>query len=85
MSIPAIDPKSLSIDERLNLIDALWRSIEDAVAHGDVAARQAVEQWSDADPELLATLAREADEAEDDPSTTISWDVLLAELRQKRG
>jgi hypothetical protein len=83
MRIPAIDPKSLSIGERLDLIDALWRSIEDAVARGDVEAIQAVEQWSDADPELLATLEREADEADNDPSTTISWETLLAELRQK--
>jgi putative addiction module component (TIGR02574 family) len=85
MSTPAIDPRSLSIDERLNLIDALWRSIEDAVARGDIEAIQAMEQWSDADPELLATLEREADEADNDPSSTISWDALLAELRQRRG
>lgn len=85
MSTPAIDLQSLSIDERLDLIDALWRSIEDAVMRGDVQAKRAVEQWSDADPDLLATLEREADEADNDPSTTISWEALLAELRQKRG
>ncbi len=85
MNTPAIDPMSLSIDERLDLIDALWRSIEDAVARGDVQAKQAVEQWSDADPEFLAMLEREADEADNDPSTTISWEALLAELRHRRG
>jgi putative addiction module component (TIGR02574 family) len=85
MSSPAIDPASLSIEERLRLIDALWQSIEQAVARGDIGAAQAVERWSDVDPDLLATLEREADEADTDPSTTISWEALLAELKQKRG
>jgi len=85
MALPDFDLSSLSVEERLQLIEVLWDSIEQSAASGDAEATQAVERWADTDPELLAALEREADEAEKDPSTLVSWEVLLAELRQKRG
>jgi len=69
---------------RMRLIEALWESIEQSAANGDADAAQAVERWADVDPELLAELEREADEAEKDPSSLVSWEALLAELKQKR-
>jgi putative addiction module component (TIGR02574 family) len=84
MPMPDLDFASLSIDERMRLIEALWESIEQSAAKGDADAAQAVERWADVDPELLAELEREADEAEKDPSSLVSWEALLAELKQKR-
>ncbi|MBV8187002.1 MAG: addiction module protein [Alphaproteobacteria bacterium] len=88
MPIPDLDLTSLSIEERLRLIDALWESVEQSAAKGGAEAARAVEQWADPtdiDPDFLAELEREADEIEKDPSKGIPWEVLLAELRQKRG
>jgi putative addiction module component (TIGR02574 family) len=88
MPISDLDFASLSIEERLRLIEALWESIEQSAAQGDADAARAVEQWADwadIDPDFLAELEREADELEKDPSKGIPWDVLLAELKQKRG
>jgi len=79
------DPKSLSIDDRLRLIDALWRSIEQSAADGDIAATQAMEQWADTEPGLLLELEHEADEAERNPESQTSWESLLDELKRKQG
>ncbi|HYR65052.1 MAG TPA: addiction module protein [Reyranella sp.] len=83
--MPDLDFASLSIDERMRLIEALWESIEQSAANGDAQAAQAVERWTDIDPDLLAELEREADELERDPSKGIPWEDLLEEVRRKRG
>jgi putative addiction module component (TIGR02574 family) len=85
MSLPSLDLSSLSVDERLQLIEALWHSIEESAASGDPQAARVLDQSADIDPGLVAELEREADEAEKDPSTLVPWEQLLAELRQKRG
>jgi putative addiction module component (TIGR02574 family) len=87
MPIPDFELASLTIDERLRLIEALWESIEQSAANGDADAARAIEQSADCadiDPDFLAELEREADALEKDPSKGIPWDVLLAELKQKR-
>lgn len=84
MPAPHFDPASLSVDERLQLIDALWQSIEASVARGDADATKAMERWTDTDPKLLADLEKEADEAEADPSSQTAWQDLLGELKQKQ-
>jgi putative addiction module component (TIGR02574 family) len=83
--MPDLDFASLSIDERMRLIEALWESIEQSAANGDAQAAQAVERWTDIDPDLLAELEREADELERDPSKGIPWEDLLEEVRRKCG
>lgn len=85
MPVPQIDPRSLSVEERLHLIQALWESIEESVARGEPGAARAVEQWTDLDPEMLDALEREADEAERDPSSLVPWETLLEELKRKGG
>jgi putative addiction module component (TIGR02574 family) len=85
MSLPSLDLSSLSVDERLQLIEALWHSIEESAASGDPQAARVLDQSADIDPGFVAELEREADEAEKDPSTLVPWEQLLAELRQKRG
>jgi putative addiction module component (TIGR02574 family) len=85
MPIPNLDFASLTIDERMRLIEALWESIEQSAATGNSDAVRAIERWADIDPNFLAELEREADEVERDPSKGIPWEVLLAELTQKYG
>jgi putative addiction module component (TIGR02574 family) len=85
MSLPSLDLSSLSVDERLQLIEALWHSIEESAASGDPQAARVLDQSADIAPGLVAELEREADEAERDPSTLVPWEQLLAKLRQKRG
>ena len=83
MPTPGFDPRSLSVAERLRLIDELWESIEDSVARGEFGAAQAVEQWVDVDPEVLDALVREADECDRDPSSLLPWETLLEPLKRK--
>jgi putative addiction module component (TIGR02574 family) len=85
MSLPSFDLSSLSVDERLQLIEALWHSIEESAASGDALAGRVLDQSAEIDPVLVAELEREADHAEKDSSTLVSWEQLLAELKQKRG
>lgn len=85
MPMPELDLAALSIDERLRLIEAIWESIEQSAANGDKQAAEVLRQTADIDPELLSELERRADEAERDSSTLVPWEVLLAELKQKRG
>jgi putative addiction module component (TIGR02574 family) len=82
---PDIDLTSLSIDERLRLIERLWDSIEQAAAAGDGEAAKVVSSWSAMDEDFMAELEREADEAEQDPASMTSWKTLLVELKQKYG
>ena len=85
MSQPAIDPKSLTVEERLALIDELWLSIAKDAQTGDEQAAQALDLNLELDPEVLTELERRADELERDPSKGILWEDLLAELKRNRG
>jgi putative addiction module component (TIGR02574 family) len=83
MSLPDVDLSSLTIDERLKLIDALWASIEQSAAAGDNRATKALARGMTIDPMLIAELEREADDAEKDPSSLVPWETLLADLKRK--
>lgn len=85
MNTPAIDPKSLSIDERLRLIDELWLSIAADAERGDARAVEAINLEYPVDPELLAELERRSDEFEKDPSSGVLWEDLREELTRKYG
>jgi hypothetical protein len=65
------DPISLSIEERLELIELLWKTIEDYAVSGNRAAAGALNWIYKLDPETLAELERRAGEVERDPSKTI--------------
>lgn len=80
MPLPSLDLASLSVDERLRLIEQVWESIEQSAANGDLEAAQVLSTWSSLDGVTLAELEREADEAEQDPASTIRWETLLVEL-----
>ena len=84
MSQSTVDPKSLTIDERLRLIDELWLSIAVDAEKGDERAQEAVDLQRPLDPDVLAELVRRADEAERDPSSLIPWEQVLAETKKKR-
>jgi putative addiction module component (TIGR02574 family) len=85
MNPPAIDPKSLSVDERLRLIDELWLSIAADAERGDARAVEAINLEYPVDPELLAELERRSDEFERDPSSGVRWEDLREELKRKYG
>lgn len=85
MTQPSIDPASLTIDERLQLIEDLWLSIEKDAETGSAAAVKALGFDDNIDPELLAELERRADELERDPSKGIRWEDLREELQRKYG
>jgi putative addiction module component (TIGR02574 family) len=85
MNPPAIDPKSLSVDERLRLIDELWLSIAEDAGRGDPTAVEAMKFDDRIDPKLLAELERRADELERDPSKGVRWEDLREELQRKYG
>lgn len=71
MPIPEFDPRNLSVEERLDLIDLLWQAIEEDAENGDPAAIEALSVDPDpGEPDL-------------DPLRA-SWENLLAELRRKR-
>lgn len=83
MTAPEFDPKSLSVDERLTLIDQLWLSIAVDADKGDERAQEVVDLHRPLDPDVLAELVRRADEAERDPSSLIPWEDALKEMRKK--
>jgi hypothetical protein len=85
MAIPGFDPASLSVDERLALIDQLWLSIAADAERGDATATAAINPNLPVDPELLAELVRRADELERDPSSGVRWEDLRDELKRKYG
>jgi putative addiction module component (TIGR02574 family) len=85
MSTCEFDPKSLSVDERLDLIDKLWLSIAVDAERGDARAAAAINLDHPLDPELLAELARRSEEYKRDPSTGIRWEDLREELKRKYG
>ena len=85
MSASEFDPKSLSVDERLDLIDKLWLSIAVDAKHGDARATAAIDLNQPPDRELLAELVRRSEEYKRDPSTGIRWEDLREELKRKYG
>jgi putative addiction module component (TIGR02574 family) len=85
MPQPAIDPKSLTVEERLELIERLWIAIADDAERGDPAAVEAMTLDDKIDPEVLAEFERRADELERDPSKGIRWEDLREELKRKYG
>ncbi len=85
MDTPDLDPKSLSVDERLTLIDRLWLSIAIDAKDGDERAQEVLDLNRPLDPDVLAELVRRADEAESDPSSCIPLEDVLAEMRKMRG
>ena len=85
MTIPGFDPASLSVDERVALIDQLWLSIAADAERGDASAAAAINPELPVDPGLLAELVRRADELERDPSSGIRWEDLRDELKRKYG
>ena len=85
MTTPSIDPKSLTVAERVDLIEKLWNAIVDDAQRGDPAAIEAIEVDDTVDPELLAELQRRVDNYKRDPSTAIRWEDLREELMRKYG
>ena len=85
MAQPSFDPASLTIEERLRLIEDLWLSIEKDADRGDPAAVQALAYDDKIDPELLAEMERRADALERDPSKGVRWEDLREELQRKYG
>ncbi len=80
-----IDPKSLTVEERLWLIDELWLSIARDAKGGDAEAAAVLDLYRPPEPELLAELQRRVDEFERNPSSGIRWEDLRAELKRKYG
>jgi putative addiction module component (TIGR02574 family) len=85
MAATDFDPNTLSVEERLALIDLLWISILEDAGRGDELATQALDMDHGLDPQVIAELERRADELEQDPSKGIPWEDFLKELRRKRG
>jgi putative addiction module component (TIGR02574 family) len=85
MAATDFDPNTLSVEERLALIDRLWISILEDAGRGDELATQALDMDHGLDPEVIEELERRADELERDPSKGIPWEDFLEELRRKRG
>lgn len=85
MTTPSIDPRSLTVEERLDLIEKLWNAIAEDAERGDPAAIEAMEIDDKVDPELLAELERRVDNYKRDPSKAIAWEDLREELMRKYG
>lgn len=85
MTQPVIDPASLTVDERLQLIEDLWLSIEKDAERGDSTAVEALGFDDKVDPELLAEMERRVEAFKRDPSRAIRWEDLRAELQHKYG
>jgi putative addiction module component (TIGR02574 family) len=85
MTATDFDPNTLSVEERLALIDRLWISILEDAGRGDELATQALDIGHGLDPEVIEELERRADELERDPSKGVPWEDFLEELRSKRG
>jgi hypothetical protein len=85
MSQPTIDPSSLSVKERLRLIDELQLSIAKDARDGNAEAAAALDLYRPLDPDVLIEIVRRADELERDPSKGVRWEDLRDELDRKRG
>jgi putative addiction module component (TIGR02574 family) len=85
MSMPDFDPETLSVEERLALIDRLWLSIAKDAQQGDSSASAALDLNRPLETELVAELHQRVEAFKRDPSKSIRWEDLRAELRQKYG
>ncbi|HEY2875583.1 MAG TPA: addiction module protein [Reyranella sp.] len=85
MTTSSIDPKSLTVEERLDLIEKLWNAIADDAQRGDPAAIEAMEFDEKVDPGLLTELNRRIEEHRNDPSTGVPWETLNEELKRRFG
>ena len=83
MAQPTINPASLTVEERLQLIDDLRLSIARDARAGNAEAAAALDLYRPLDPEVLAEIVRRADALERDPSTGIRWEDLREELERK--
>jgi putative addiction module component (TIGR02574 family) len=79
------DPNTLSVEERLALIDQIWLSIAIDAQRGDTNASAALDLNHPLEPELLAELHRRVEAFKRDPSSGIRWENLKAELKRKYG
>jgi putative addiction module component (TIGR02574 family) len=85
MSKPDFDPETLSVEERLALIDRLWLSIAKDAQQGVSSASAALDLNRPLEAELVAELRQRVEAFKRDPSKSIRWEDLRAELRQKYG
>lgn len=85
MSLPDFDPKTLSVEERLALIDRLWLSIAEDAQQGDASASAALDLNRPLEAELVAELQQRVEAFKRDPSESIRWEDLRAELSRKYG
>ena len=77
MTEPAFDYRTLSIDERLQLVEELWDSIaEEANIRADALPLSAAQ---------VAELQRRIAEADAHPDDGIPWEKVRAELMQRGG
>ena len=83
--MPNFDPETLSVEERLALIDRLWLSIAKDAQQGDSNASAALDLNRPLEAELVAELHKRVEAFKRDPSKSIQWEDLRAELRQKYG
>ena len=83
--MPKFDPETLSVEERLALIDRLWLSIAKDAQKGDSSASTALDLNRPLEAELVAELHKRVEAFKRDPSKSIRWEDLRAELRQKYG
>lgn len=85
MPVLDFDPKTLSVEERLALIDRLWLSIAKDAQQGDSSASAALDLNRPVEAELVAELHQRVEAFKRDPSKSIRWEDLRVELRQKYG
>ena len=83
--MPNFDPETLSVEERLALIDRLCLSIAKDAQQGDSNAAAALDLNRPLEAELVAELHKRVEAFKRDPSKSIRWEDLRAELRQKYG
>jgi putative addiction module component (TIGR02574 family) len=85
MSMPKFDPETLSVEERLALIDRLWLSIAKDAQQGDSSASAALDLNRPLEADLVAELRQRVEAFKRDPSKSIRWEDLRAELTQRYG
>ena len=85
MSKADFDPETLSVEERLALIDRLWLSIAKDAQQGVSSASAALDLNRPLEAQLVAELRQRVEAFKRDPSKSIRWEDLRAELRQKYG
>lgn len=83
MSTAEFDPKTLTVNERLDLINRLWLSIAVDAKHGDERATEVMDFDRQLEPDIRAEIVRRLDELERDPSRGIRWEDLREKLRRK--